>query len=240
MRYLLPILPFTSILLAYVWRELTRNLPAKPYWRIVAGTSVITIFAYFFILRPVYQTADQQEFLYLTLPLILTGILGILVMMREIIFREKEENMRRSNRVALALVSVVMMTMVWAGLVEFFYDYPLVRQARKKNLDMTLQAAEVVADDALFFTTRPAFFFGLIDHKRIRFAAPNKDHFRDFSSLLTFHLQQGRAVYGAFTFQEWNWIKRNNLLDPYTFKIRQPIAFSEIVLCRILPNDEER
>ena len=245
MRYLLPILPFTSILLAYVWRELTRNLPWQQYGRIAAGTSAITIFVYFFILRPAYQTAEQQEFLYLTLPLILAGILGILVVMREIMLRGKGYPKKICNaswqkRVSLALVSIMMMTMVWAGLVEFFYDYPLVRHARKRNLDTTIQAAEVVADDSLFFTTRPAFFFGLSEHKRVRFAAPNNDHFRDFSSLLVFHLQQGRTVYGAFTFQEWNRIKRNKLLDPHTFKIRQPILFSEIVLCRIIPSEEER
>ena len=232
LRYLLPILPFTSILTAYAWRELTRNIHRQ--WReSLSIIFFITASSYFFILSPMFDTLEDQEFLYLTFPLILALILGILVILREV-NRITGEGQKMISQTTLVLLCV---GMVWAGLVEFFYDYPLVRRTRKYNFEAATVAADLVDDDSLLFSTFVDPFFGMIERRQIRIANPLGDNFRDFPALAAFHLKQGRSVYAAFHPQEWKQLKTQNPFASDEFTIPWCESFSHGTLCQMRLKD---
>jgi hypothetical protein len=234
LRFFVQILPFTSILSAYAWRELTGTL----HWSwtrmsvVMLLLSVLTI-AYFFFLRPSFRAIDQQGFFYLTQPLLLAVFLGIFVTVRE--------KVTRSYRYILscAAVATFLIAMIWSGLVAFFYDYPLVRRIRQYNLDVASRAAKVVSDDSILFATFVDPFFLLIEHGRVRIANPAKDYFHDFPSLLEFHLNAGHAVYGAFEPQQWNDLRKRGLLDPRKFDIIPLELFPHCILAQIITKPEQ-
>jgi hypothetical protein len=229
LRLFVQILPFTSILSAYAWRELTGTL----HWSwtrmsvVMLLLSVFTI-AYFFFLSPSFRAIDQQEFFYLTEPLLLALFLVILLIVRE--------KVTRSSRYVLscAAVAAFLIAMIWSGLVAFFYDYPLVRRIRQYNVDVASRAAKFVSDDSILFATFVDPFFLLIEHGRVRIANPANDNFHDFPALIEFHLNAGHAVYGAFDSQQWNALRKRGLLDPREFDIVPLELFSHCILGQII------
>lgn len=216
LRYVVPIFPFTSILAAHAWRELTHSLHWRWEWIALAVCLISGIF-YFIFFRPCFQALEQQEFLYLTLPLILAFLLAFSLSLR--FFRSLSH-----FAVVLFIVAIC-----WSGLVEFLYDYPRVRQVRQRTFDIATQTTALFADDAILFSPEPFPFFRLITRDRMRVANPELDDFSSFPALLTFHLNQGRAVYGAFSPEQWSMFKKSSMLDPMRYKVIPLGYFSGIV-----------
>ncbi len=246
LRYLFPILPFTSILSAYAWRDLTESLHCRKEHRnphifsnsgylffILLILNVLMVAVYFSILRPTFTTIDQQEFLYLTLPLILVLCLLTLLVLRHISYSFYE---LRSvyTCITYSALCLFFMGMVWAGLTAFFYDYLLVRHARQNMLDAAAKTMQVISEDSIIFTTFVDPFFRLIEHRQqIRIANPERDNFHDFPDLIAFHLKEQHSVYGVFSNSQWQQIKTRGLIEPSEFKIIPLKFFSHYTVAKI-------
>lgn len=123
--------------------------------------------------------------------------------------------------------------MLWAGLVEFFYDYPHSRRIRRRSLEIATLTAETVKGPGILFTTEPFPFLRLIERDRLRIADPRQDNFRSFPELLTFHLNNGHSVYAAFEAEEWRRIRNNSILNAFIFKVL-PRGFFSGIVCQIV------
>ena len=131
-------------------------------------------------------------------------------------------------------VSIMLITMLWAGLVEFFYDYPRARRVRRRSLEIASQTAKLVSDNAILFTTEPFPFFRLIERDRMRIANPAEDKFQSFPELLAFHLSSGHSVYAAFEPEQWGALRKQGIIDPGRYKVI-PIGYSSGILGQIVP-----
>lgn len=207
LRYFVPILPFTSILSAYAWRELSGNLNWQ--WGRITLLLIFLTSLLFLVLYVFLPYIDQQEFYCLTLPLLLVLLLIILLPAYE---RFVKLNWRLVCRTTVAILFV---TMVWSGLMAFFYDYTRARQHRRFNLNVLNTASEVVSGNSIFFTNWLDPFLGLIERGKIRIASPSRDNLNDFNALIEFHIQKGHSVYAVFQPTYWEYLRKKGLLDRY-------------------------
>jgi hypothetical protein len=213
LRYFVPILPFTSILSAYAWRELSANINLN--W---GRLCLITVFVFTTLFLTTLTKIDQQEFPFLTLPLLLALLLTILLLARE--------NFAKLSRYIFprTAVAIFFVAIVWSSHVAFLYDYPRARLFRHYHYSFAKDAAKVVSANSILITDPYGFFSGLIERGRIRIAIPALDDFNDFSKLINYHFQNGHSVYTAFTPSEWEDIKKRGLVDRYKII---PIEFDD-------------
>lgn len=215
-RYLLPILPITSIGCAYAWRLLSNNIdiPWK-FGAFLTGFLIVVSYLFFTSLSESWLpplTIDQQDLIYLVLPLYLSAILAILTFIYILTLNKSWKILRGVT--FLCFVA----GMTWSGLVGFFYDYPLSYRVKKYNQEISLTLTGLISPDALLFGQYPEPFYGLMDSCRIRLAIPDSliswdnDHFRDFRPLAEYHLLRGHAVYGAFFHTTWIFLQNSDML----------------------------
>lgn len=223
LRYFIPILPFTSILSAYTWRELSGNL--KWPWARLLLLALLTSCIFLFLFQRAV-TIDQQEFPLLTVPLLLALLLIIFLI---ICIKSAELN---RYLVARTTVAIFFMAMVWSGLVAFLYDYPRAYRFRQFNFNVADRAAKVVSDNSILFTFWSDPFFGLIEKGQFRIADPYKDKFQDFPALAAFHLQKGHSVYAAFDLSRWQKIRERGLLD--AFKVVPVETYDHCILFQLI------
>ena len=193
-RYLLPILPFTSILIAWAWRELNRGHSRQsslPRLGVAAATTAV-----FLALLTFSETNGEsaasfvvQEIMFRAIPLTLfalgLGLVLIVVMSREAFGPQL--------RAATSLLFVT--AFVWSGLTAFNHDYFHAYAFRQARVEVTASLARVIEPDSILFTNAPNAFHRLLLERRVRIAIPSRDQFRDFHALRTFHSERGRAVY---------------------------------------------
>jgi len=213
LRYFIPILPFTSMLSAYAWREMSGNINLN--W---GRLCLITVFVFTILFLTTQTKIDAQEFPFLTLPLLLALLLTILLLARE--------NFAKLNRYIFPRVTVAIFfaAIVWSSLVAFLYDYPRSRYLRSYNFSVANDTAKVVSQNSIFFAANYDAFSGLIERGLIRIAIPSRDNFHDFPTLIKYYLQNGRPAYAAFSSLQWEAIKKRGLID--RFKII-PIEFND-------------
>jgi hypothetical protein len=204
LRYLVQILPYTSILTAWALRDLSRRF-AVP-WRRIAPFTAIAVVAAFWLARMTFRGWGLVELQYLNLPLMLAAGLTLVLFMA----------LRKPGRTDLAapIGVLVIAALLWAGQVALFYDYPLARRIRRYNLSIGRQTASLVTADSIFFANALDKFFYLIESDRVRIARPTMDDFRDLPSLVAFHLAAGRRVYAAFHPRGWTALGKGPL-KPY-------------------------
>ena len=193
-RHLLPVLPFTSILVAWAWRELNRGLTRQsslPRLGVAAATTAV-----FLALMVLSETTGGsaisflvQEIKFRAIPLVLFALgLGLVTIV--VVSREASGSQLR------AAVSLLFVTaFVWSGLTAFNHDYFRAYAFRQARVEVTARLARVMEPDSILFTNAPNSFHRLLLDRRIRIAAPWRDEFQDFHALRTFHSQRGRAVY---------------------------------------------
>lgn len=223
LRYFIPILPFTSILSAYAWRELAGNL--NWHW---GRLSILLCFLITYVFLFQFQrleTAEQREFLFLTAPLLL-ALLLITILIIRIKFPKLNQPL-----VSSVIVATILIAMAWSGFIALFYDYPLARRHRKYNLYIAKNAEKVVTNNSILFTNDPEPFFGLIKKGRVRIANPGNDNYNDIEALIAFHLQKGHSVYTAFNKLLWEKIQNKGLLD--SFRVI-PIEFDQKYIFSLL------
>ncbi|WP_299979394.1 hypothetical protein [Desulfobacula sp.] len=235
LRYFIPILPFTSMLSAYAWREMSDTGTINLNWRKMCSLTpfrfgllfltTLNLFAVLFLTT--LDGVDAQEFPFLTLPLLLALLLTIFLLVRE--------NFAKLNRYIFPCVTVTIffVAMVWSSLVAFLYDYPRSRIARHYYYSVAKDVAKDVSQNSIFFTANYNAFSGLIERGRIRIASPTRDNFHDFPTLIKYHLQNGHSVYTAFTPSEWEAIKKRGLVDSFEvipIKFDHDFALSELIV----------
>jgi hypothetical protein len=209
LRYFLPILPFTSILTAYVWRELARDLSHR--WRRAAfAAGLSTIVLYLFLAASRKPTLAQQESVVLTLPLVIALAISALLMARPLVGGKLRASLRGMTGVALAV------GLAWAGVIALTYDAPRAHLWRKQRADFARNLAPHVESDSILFVPNGDRFYSLLEGRRLRLATPDYDDYRDFRALVDFHLEAGRPVYLWLDRALAQAIEERNLLDSLT------------------------
>ena len=221
LRYLLSLLPFTSMLTAYGWRNLRRSTSWEDQHLLSLFGAIALTFTglYLYKLWPIPANLLKQEFPYLSLPLYFAGSLFLLLLLREsMVFwseRRHTDMKKWRGQMSLVVLAVLFICMLWAGLNEFFYDYPLVRYGRHLNRTLADRTAAVVEEDGILFTEYTIPFFRLHETSRMRIAFPGRDKYHDFRRLIADALFQGQSVYGAFKERDWKWLEEEDLLRDY-------------------------
>jgi hypothetical protein len=197
LRYLTPVLPATSILVAWALRrpEVVTNR-----WR-GSVVAVLVSAALFLAIRQSSASVLGDELLVQSMPLALAGALlvALLLALRRRLAGDPPQSGGRWRVVAPLAAAAI----AWSGLTAFVYDLPLTRATRAFNLETGRQAARLVEPDSLFFADFVDPFFLLIETERVRIARPGLDRYRDMRRLTQHHLAAGRAVYGAFPPPVW-------------------------------------
>jgi hypothetical protein len=162
----------------------------------IAATSAL-----FFAARAGFDGITGDEILVLTLPIALAGALLVALLLA---LRQGQDNDARTpTGGSHAVAALAAAALAWAGLTAFAYDLPLARDTRRFHLETGRRATELVADDSLFFADFVDPFALLMERDRVRIARPALDRYRDMPRLVAYHLEAGRAVYGAFDPRVW-------------------------------------
>lgn len=210
LRYFLPIFPFTSILVAYAWREVAHGLPSG--WRRGIGIGALAAVCLYLLVVPGGGDFDMawQETVYLTLPLVIAAVTFLLAV--ACVLRGGRAGLRLRGAVCAAVAAGT----VWAGTVAFTYDAPRAYTFRTERAAFSRRIAPYVEPDSILFVTSWSLFFGLLDLDRVRLARPDYDDYRDFRPLAEFHLAAGRAVYFWLTPAVVETIETRGLFDSFT------------------------
>jgi 4-amino-4-deoxy-L-arabinose transferase-like glycosyltransferase len=214
MRYLVPILPFTAILSAYAWREMSLGTGSFWGWLAAAGAGLLALGLWHATSTPL--SLEQQEAIYLKWPLVLAACLTLATLPLVFFRREKMALVR-----GLAVVLTVL-ALTWSGLVAFFHDYPWALRKRAYHYTVSQTMGAIIPPDSLLVAQYPDPFYGLIEAGKVRLAIPRSvvpgagDDFADFGALIHFHLAHDRAVFAAFLPVVWEEITRRGLLHGYT------------------------
>ena len=207
LRYLLPILPFTSILTAWVWRDLSKELK-EPWRKSAALVGLATVILYgSFLLPNTGELTSKHEFWLLTFPLLVAGLIAFLALLR--LFSHR-------NWVAGLLLTAMLGAMVWSGLVGFSYDYPRSAIFRYVNFRLSASLSKYISPDSLVFIDDYN-YVGLLEVDLVRLAVPTgspgrSDNFRDFQALMDYHLARDRNVYAVFRQKFWDMVRQRGLL----------------------------
>ncbi len=206
-RFLIPCLPFLSILTAYSMKELGNTWTPRPP-AILSGIILAVAAAGFAVFWGVYGSrTDQMEFPVLTFPLVLATLLLLCCAAGEI----PAWPWRTAARKTAWMIFLV--GMAWAGAMTFFYDYPLHRLGRDVHNYYTRELLDIVPRNSIVFADHRSYApaIGLVDKPGIRIASPGIDDFKDFPALLRFQLGAGRRAFGLLTNRNWAELKTGPL-----------------------------
>ena len=212
LRYFLPVLPFTSILCAYAWRELNRRLSSQwylPQLIVMAATAIV-----FTILMVTghlsvegTKTLANQTIMFGVIPLVIFAVLlGLMLLV--LIFGTKTPRWVRGTS-SLVLIGAF----AWSGMTAFENDYLRSYLMRNKRANLDAQLARVVEPNSIIFANTQNSFYRLwVDH-RVRIAVPWYDDFKDFHALREFHSKHFRATYVWLNEGMEGAIKEHRLFD---------------------------
>jgi hypothetical protein len=211
LRYFVPILPFTSILAAFAWREITDGLSnSQRHISIVSGALAGGLYLVLILLGPALLwgpwTLGQQETIFLSLPLVIAVIALVLVLGTMI---------KPSHRLRSAAAAVLAVGLVWSGMVAFSHDFPRAHGLRVARAKLNQNLARVAQDDSVVVTIDAHLFYDLLIDKRVRIALPFRDNFEGLDALVAYHLDNDRAVYVWITEFMENQIRQRQLFNTY-------------------------
>ena len=216
LRYFVPILPFTAILTAYAWRELTGG-EDTPWRRLPAFAGIAMAALYFLFASPGVSELERQELVFLSIPLVLAGGLLIVTVGTLATGSQGGRPVRRLTAAGL------MAALVWAGLVAFTYDLPRSYILRQQRAAFAETLAPRIEEDSLLFVYSGGPFFGLFERGRVRIATPSYDDYRNFAGLVAFHLEAGRPVYAWLDEHLTQGLEEHGLMD----RLRLVTVFEE-------------
>lgn len=230
LRYLLPALPFLSLLAVMPLRDAAHRAgPARTRTAILGGAA-LAVLAYVALTQgpltgagaqravtgdvPVGSTYLQLQIAqvrslsrtHLTTPLILAAaLLGALLVGRRYPL---------DARVGTASVAVAAACATWGGIFAYVVDGSWAAYRRGEGARVGAELAALVPDDALLFVSpAPDPFFSVMQHRRrLRLALPQTDGYADFESLASFHLGAGRRVFACLPLSEWKRVDAAHLL----------------------------
>ena len=188
MRYLNPILPFTSLMCAYAWQRLAKEISPR-LAGIYGFTALVGLSILFVVSQP---TLPQQEMLFLTAPLLLA--LGLVAL----------EALRRLGWLpSLGKASVcyfLLTAAAWSGAMAFGRDYPASAALRASNLSQADVLGPYIQDHSLIVSDFVDSCWKLIDEvDDLLIATAAGGSAPSINGLIRFHLNQGRKVYLAYS-----------------------------------------
>lgn len=189
LRYFLPILPFTSLLTAIAIREYRLVEGRRGF--LLSALVLAVVATHLLATLPQPINIAWQEHLFLTVPLVIAGILLLLT-----VFVAVRRPATHPRFQALTL-AITITAFAWSAMTAFTYDYPRSYYERKSEVEFVERAARTIRPDSILFGAdrRIDGFLGLNAKDRIRLALPAVDNYRDFRRLIEFHLTAGRSVY---------------------------------------------
>ena len=208
LRYFVPVLLFTSILVSYGWRELVQ-LSGAPKWGHRAGAIVAAaLVAVVAGVTPLsLLPIEVLETVLLPVPLLLRLALLVVLVAQWI----SPRIWRRA--LANGTVAGLVVAFAWAGTVAFTYDYPRAWAKRALLHEISSETAAFVPADSIVFVEFATPLSGLYELDRVRLAQATWDEFQGFRALLDFHLEAGRPVYGWFQPVTWEELDEDGLLS---------------------------
>jgi hypothetical protein len=229
-RYYLAGLPFASILCAYALRRLKREWGLPFGLPVIACIAILTGCGFFYLTYRPGVTLDNLEFPLLIVPQIMFLFLAFLLVAGHLIRTEGSRPLRGAAWVLLIV------SMTWAGLLAFFYDYPNHRGARAGNYWLETTAMARIPPDSLFFS-QPYLSPSLIEGDRIRIAFPAMDRGKDLPKLAKFNLEHGRRVFAALPLMWWQRLIKGPLRN---YKVRKIQSLPGVVLAEISSPPKEK
>jgi hypothetical protein len=222
-RYYLACLPFVSILCAYALMRLKEEWGFPFRIPVVACIVILTGCGFLYLTFRPGVGLDNQEFPLLILPQIMFLFLAFILLAGRLVRTEGSRPIRGAAWV------LVIISMTWAGLVGFFYDYPHHRAARAGNRTLEATSMARIPSDSLFFS-QSYLSQSLIEGDRVRIAFPGMDRGKDIPRLTKFHLDHGRRVFGALSLAWWRSLLKGPLRN---FRVRRIQSLPGIVLAEI-------
>lgn len=208
LRYLVPILPFTSILAALALDELFAGPGRGARWAAIAPIAVVAAAGAALVAAGVFEAPPQQQE-----PAVLDAPLALAVAALLAGGAIAAVGGRSGRLLRGAAGAVTIAGMAWAAVATFAYDAPRARQVRSFNLAVARQVAPHVTADSILFASYPDPYFALIEIDRLRLAITGRDGFADFRRLTDFHLAEGRPVYASLRPDTWRSLAQEGLLD---------------------------
>lgn len=191
-RYFVITLPFTSILMAWAWRDVARPLPHLGRYLMV-GSPIAVLLIVVAIAMVGYGNVDAtHEFVLLTLPLILAAIVLVLSLMW-MMPGGNREGLRRF--VPSFLTVSLLLGFVWSGTVAFVYDFPRDLVIRKLRTEILDAIAPVIKPDSLVLARPHHNIMGLFSKDRVRLARLESTDLKASRPLIDHHHRAGRIVY---------------------------------------------
>jgi hypothetical protein len=200
LRYLLPALPFLSLLVGWTVVALTKGLN-KSQIQLVALSSLLVAIVHLVVRRAIdmplkLDLTGNIDLFYGTIPHIFIALFLVLVILW--VRRPK------SRVIRTIVLSGLASGIVWSGLVAFAYDAPRTLDIRTSRLWLAEKTAQYVEDGALLLVESASHLYTLVSFRpNVRIASPANDDFSDTSKLIDFSLKKGRAVYGILSPKSW-------------------------------------
>jgi hypothetical protein len=185
LRYLLPAIPFASILATYAAYRLLRRTPAAVARLRELDVGVLSLVAAWFLVAVVVvlpSSLSVQEIFYLDAPLALAALLACALLARR-------------TGAALGLASLAF---VWAGMTELTYDAVATLRARAANEAVAARVRAVVPRGAVVFAEYPDLVSGALEHDVV-VAQPSLDRDDTVGTLAAAARSRGRAAYVVLT-----------------------------------------
>ena len=208
MRYLNPILPFTSILAAVAWCRISEHVTPR-LAALYSGTVFAALLVFFWF---VTFTIRQQELWFLTMPLAIAAALLLLEIVRRL---------RWTPTLGGPLVCYMMLTaFAYSGAMAFGRDYPASAAVRDDNLQLARGLEPFIEDDSLVFSNVVDVCWGMLGRvEGLRIARPESDQLESFPGLAKYHLDRGRKVYMAYTPNELRLLGEHGYLAGFQARV---------------------
>jgi hypothetical protein len=199
MRFMLPALPFLSILGVYAARELARHWGGVPHGGRLWLGAVAGGVAFLILWRDAGTPALLERPI-LAAPLWLAAALVALLAAGEWLTGERARRLARQGA-WFALAAAV----TWSGLVAFLHDYPHHWRRRAMNWSVGGEALQrVPASSLVLLSDFPDPFMRLIEGRDVLLAFPFEDGTRDFPWVLDSALAGGRKVFAVLSPEQWS------------------------------------
>ncbi|MEO1088885.1 MAG: hypothetical protein AAFY88_32050, partial [Acidobacteriota bacterium] len=231
MRYLNPILPWTSILAAWTWSRLKQR-PGAGRASLFALATFIALYLGFSGPKDLVS----QELLFLTLPLVLA--VGLIAL-------ELAARIARAKSAERLLPWGVLVALAFAGALTFSRDYPTSADHRRHFMDVTRVIQPHLESPAILFSDGADIMWGLLDEvDDLYLARPANDAYATFPALVEVHRGDGRRVYlmlpkGAVS-EFARRLATQNLGMRMVVEMPPSFRFRELVLLEVLSVEEIR
>jgi hypothetical protein len=207
LRYLLPALPFLSILAAWGLRDLASR--ATPHWPLFAASgAAATLAAYAFLLPDAFES---RCWFLLSAPLMIAAL--VLIGARA-----------HAPRAATTAMTLAALGVAWS-IASTVHDAMWSQRVREHNHSSSVLAAALLPEDALVFVMMPEPFYGIVEYKpSTRIAISSVDNYRDAARIARHELERGRRVFAIYPPSSIGTLQSHGHLSDTITRVISPIG----------------